>query len=125
MILFFAVLLGTLHHYRAEIKVLDLKLRNAPVKSAKVHCETATTIGTKHLTLGFYIVSADRSQWEELVKKLPRIKHDILVTANEAKMRSWIAQRDFGKIKASLLETVNRHTGRPVKTVYLESFFYD
>ena len=115
----------TLYHYREELKIPDLHFN--PSKKAKktVSCAVFTAIGSKDLRLGFAMPFKGGRQRKELEQLLPRIKHDLQVTANQPRVASWFEHRDFDAIKNHLLTIINTHTEKPVKVIYLEFFFFD
>ncbi len=124
-VLFFSTLAIVLYQYREEIHIPDLSLHPVGKEGENIRCQFVTSIGSKSLRMGFSIPFKDKKQKEHLLGELPRIKHDLLVSADTPDLVSLYEGRDFEAIKSHLLRVVNSHSGRPIKTIYFESFFYD
>jgi hypothetical protein len=125
LVLFFAAMTATLYHYRQELKIPKLHFQPSKKVNQTVSCAVFTAVGSKELRLGFGMPFKGGGQKRELERLLPRIKHDLQVTANQPKVASWFEQRDFDAIKDHLLKIINTHSERPVKVLYLEFFFFD
>lgn len=125
VICLFSALVLTLYHYRQELRIPNLILHPIHQGRKTVNCFVFTTIGTKQLRMGFSIPSEDRRHRDELIEKLPRIQHDLQMSSSEPDWSSWIEERNFRAIKGHLLKVVNRHSAKPVKNLYFESFFFD
>lgn len=125
IIVFFCALVLVVYHFREEIHIPKLTLD--PVRSGgqNVSCLLVTSVGSKSLRIGFSIPSEDEHQKMRLVRELPRIKHDLLMSADTPDLVSLYKERDFAAIKSYLLRVVNKHSDQPVKALYFESFFYD
>lgn len=125
IIVFFCALIGVVYHFRHEMHIPEFTLDPARGGGRTVTCRLVASVGSKSLRVGFSIPTEDKEQKEHLVHELPRIKNDLLMSADTPDLVSLYEKRDFAAIKSSLLRAVNRHADRPVKTLYFESFFYD
>ena len=88
-------------------------------------CIVTARIGTKDLRLKFLIPYKNLKEKEELKKKMPAIKHELLMSADRSDIAQAIEQRNFEGIRMHLLQVVNKFAARPVKELYFESFFFD
>ena len=125
LLLVLAVTVTVMVHCGREIRLMGLQFRNSGQPLKNVRCEWLATVGNKQLRMVFSIASEDLAQREALLRKLPRIKHDLQVYSNRTETVSWCEGRDFAAIKSHLLEIVNRHSPRSVKALYIETFYYE
>lgn len=125
IIVFFCVLVLFVYHFRKEIHIPELTLDPVGGGDQNVKCLLVSSVGSKSLRIGFSIPSEDKRQKENMLKELPRIKHDLLMSADAPDLVSFYKERDFTAIKSYLLRVVNRYSDQPVETIYFESFFYD
>ena len=124
-ILFFSTLAVVLYQCREAIHIPDFTLDPVRKEGGNITCLIVTSIGRKNLRVGFSIPSKNKRQKEHLLGELPRIRHDLLVSATTSDLVSHYEERNFEAIKRHLLRVVNTHADRPIKTIYFESFFYD
>ena len=125
LLLVLAASLVIMVRYGGDITLQDFKLRNSKQTVQNVRCDVQTALGDKHLRLAFSIASEDMEQRKVLLQNLPRIKHDLQVYSGQTETASWCERRDFVALKGYLMGIVNRHSPRPVKALYIETFFYD
>lgn len=62
---------------------------------------------------------------EQLIKYSSKIKNDFIINVSEARLKTWVDQRNFDVIKAKFMEIASRHLDEPVKEVFLSLFFYE
>ncbi|MBN1106111.1 MAG: flagellar basal body-associated FliL family protein [Deltaproteobacteria bacterium] len=126
----FVIVLGALIAFmvlhRRDFKLPELSLRSSPrAPDSRVVCAIVTKIGDKHLRMGFIVHVEDRAHQETLLQKLPMIKHDLLVSANNPEWALLYEIRDFDRIRDRLLTIINDYSDKPVRDIYFESFYYD
>lgn len=125
--LFLATLVG-IYQFREELQipvVLREKSSRSRALENKVECNVTAKIGTKDLRLKFLIPYQDLKEREELMKSMPAIKHELLMSGDRSQIAQAIEQRNFEGIRMYLLQVVNRFAARPIKELYFESFFFD
>ncbi len=81
------------------------------VEKGRVKCTVITSIGNRP------------SQRDDLMKKTPRIQHDLVLLLTQPDMEAVLRTRDFPMLKRRIAQIINRSAERPVETVYLENFF--
>lgn len=110
----------------------ELKIPLAPpgskkeerVEKGRVKCTVITSIGDRtSLRLKVAIPYKDPSQRDDLMKKTPRIQHDLVLLLTQPDMEAVLRTRDFPMLKRRIAQIINRSAERPVETVYLENFF--
>jgi len=125
LIIFFGGLIVFLYNYREEIHIPQITLEPFRHSGGNVECLVVTTIRDKSLRLSFSIPAKDKRHRERLIRELPRIKHELLMSADDPEMVSYFEKRDFVSIRKKVIELVNKHLEKPVDTVYFDSFFYN
>ncbi|RJR30515.1 MAG: hypothetical protein C4576_33365 [Desulfobacteraceae bacterium] len=117
---------SVIFYSRRELKIPELSLKSSQSKSdSQVDCLLVARLGDRHLRMGFYMPAEDRKQRDDLLKKLPAIKHDLLMSAGRADFLSALEIRDFDSIREYLLETVNLHAREPVDSLFFQNFHFD
>ena len=116
------------YRYKDEIKNLKIVTTIAdsfshPEKYVK--CYVVTSIDGKCLRLVLLIPCKDQIQKQALLQKMPRVRHEILMSVNSAEMAMSIKQKDFKAIKKNLLQIVDKHADKQIKEIFLENFFYN
>jgi hypothetical protein len=110
---------------RERIK-LPRMLRHPSQQNANdVRCVVRSTIGPQTLRLTFNIPCLDYEHKQELSRNLPRIHHDLVMTMDRKEVSRSLKERDFEMLRGHLLSIVNKHTTRPVDTLYFENFSLD
>jgi hypothetical protein len=61
----------------------------------------------------------------DILKKIPKIKHELFMIMSIPEIGLAVEQRDFGVMKKHLLQAVNKFSSRPVETVYIENYFFN
>jgi len=123
-------LIFTVYYYREEIKKLKIQNNNTghlfPSKSGmSAKPALFTNIGTKHLRLKLHIPCKDRKQKNDLLRKMPKIKNDLIMSMSGDEMELSIKNKDFNAVRKQLLQVFNNHVTTPLKELYFESFFYN
>ncbi len=91
-----------------------------------VRCTLISPVGnSRYLRMGLAIPYKDRSQWRDIRKAVPRLKHDFMLSMEGSGLETVVQKRDFETLRAHLLRLLNRHVKRPVEQLYFESFFLD
>ena len=75
--------------------------------------------------MSFSMPYGDKQQKEQVIMKLPIIKHDIMLSSDDFNFVACLENRDFTSLKRYLSRTINRHLDRPVDTVYLEQLLFN
>lgn len=111
---------------RRELKIPELSLKSSNSKSdTQVTCVLVARVGERDLRMGFFMPTEDRDQRDDLLQKLPVIKHDILISTGRPEFLSALELRDFDSIREHLLITVNQYAKNPVDDLYFESYYFD
>jgi len=123
-------LLVTVYSYRDEIKKLRIPKNKAthlfPSKSGmSAKPVLFTNIGTKHLRLKLHIPCKDRKQKNDLLRKMPKIKNELIMSMSGDEMELSVKNKDFNAVRKHLLQVFNNHVAKPLEELYFESFFYD
>lgn len=128
------IVLGTIftltalaYHFRQELDIPH-KLRYARdqllnQEGLYVKFQVAANVGDKSLRLRFSVPCKSMKQKTDLFKKLPGIKHELLMALCDPEMIQSIEQRNFGDIKKNTLRIVNCFTEKAIKQIYVEIFF--
>ncbi len=123
-------LIVTVYCYRDEIKKLKIPKNKAghlfPSKSGmSAKPVLFTNVGTKHLRLKLHIPCKDRKQKNDLLRKMPKIKNELIMSMSGDEMELSIKNRDFNAVRKHLLQVFNNHVTKPLEELYFESFFFD
>ena len=123
-------LIVTLYYYREEIKNLQIpKNKTAHLFPSKSGMSAKpvlfTNIGTKHLRLKLHIPCNDKEQKNDLIRKMPKIKNELIMSMSGDEMELSIKNKDFNAVRKHLLQVFNNHVTKPLKELYFESFFYN
>ena len=116
------------YRYKDEIKNLKIvtTIADSFTHSEKyVKCYVVTSIDEKCLRLVLLIPCRDQIQKKALLEKIPRVRHEILMSVNSAEMAMSIKQKDFKAIKKTLLQIVDKHADKQIKEIFIETFFYN
>ena len=124
-LLIFATILTALYYKKDEIEVGRLILNPSQKKQNHFRCLVVANVALKHLRLKFSIPCNDLTEITHLNKNMSRLKHDMLLSIDNDKMSRSIEDRDFDNIRKTIISVVNRHTRKPVKTIYFENFFFN
>ena len=90
-----------------------------------VKCTVIMTVSDRTLRMSFSMPYGDKQQKEQVIMKLPIIKHDIMLSSDDFNFVACLENRDFTSLKRYLSRTINRHLDRPVDTVYLEQLLFN
>lgn len=121
-----AISLVFLFYQNRERIKLPRMLRHPSQENANnVRCVLRSTIGPQTLRLTFHIPCRDYVQKQELSRNLPRIQHDLVMNMDRKEISKSLKERDFEMVRGHLLAIVNKHTSRPVDTLYFDDFALD
>ena len=117
-----------LHRYQGEIRLPRIGLEQAQ-KDKKyegmVHCSFISNIGNRnHLKVEISIPCYTREQKIQLKKKMENLQSDFIIRIDPMELKGWVQKRNFEAIKNNLLMIINRHTDKPIKKVYFDTFLY-
>lgn len=110
---------------RERIKLPPMLRHPSQQNANDVRCVLRSTIGPQTLRLTFNIPCRDYEHKQELSKNLPRIHHDLVMTMDRKEVSRSLKERDFEMVRGHLLTIVNKHTTRPVDTLYFDNFSLD
>jgi len=111
---------------RRELRIPELSLKSSQSKSdSQVDCLLVARLGDRDLRMGFYVPTESRKQRDDLLQKLPAIKHELLMSAGRGDFLSALELRDFDSIREYLLETVNHYAQEPVDSLFFQNFYFD
>ena len=125
ILLIFATILAALYANKDEIQVGKLILRPSQKNETQFSCIVVANVALKHLRLKFSIPCHNLNEITHLHKNMPRLKNDMILSIDNQRMSGLIEDRDFENIRKTILTVVNKHTRKPVKTVYFENFFFN
>lgn len=90
----------------------------------KVKCSVTSNVGEgKSCRLKIAIPCESRRQQVDLMRKLPRLKHEFMMSLSQPGMDEVVRDRNFRELRRQLLQTLNKHGDDSVRTLYFEEFF--
>ena len=121
------ILTALAYHFRQDLDITR-KLKYAKEqfltqKGLYVKFQVVASIGDKSLRLQFSVPCKSLKQKHELFKKIPGIKHEMLMALSSPEMIQSVEQRNFHDIKENSLRVVNSFTKKTIKRIYVELFF--
>jgi len=125
MLLVFATIFTVMYYQKDEIQLGKLLFNPSHKNQNHFRCLVVANVALKHLRLKFSIPCSDLKDITHLNKIMPRLKHDMILSIDNENMSRSIKDRDFENIRKTILSVVNRHTRKPVKTIYFENFFFN
>lgn len=125
LIFFFAALVATIYFFHEEIRIPNLTPHSITQPGEKVDCVLFSSVGNKNLRILFSIPSKDKRQREVLLKEVPRIRHELLISMDDPDLMSSVENRDFDSIRSHFVRVINNHLDQPIDTIYFEGFYYD
>lgn len=125
-----SALAATAYYYREDIRTLKIsKDKTGRFFSSESRMNVKpvlfANIGTKHLRLKLNIPCKDKEQKDDLLRKMPRIKHELLMSMSSKEVELSIEQKNFNAIRKHLLHVFNSHVTEPLEKLYFEGFFYN
>jgi flagellar basal body-associated protein FliL len=123
-----AICVAAFFHHNENInfkKMSMLSQKKDKNESNYIKCKLFSNIGTQdYLMMEMSIPYENKTQYSELNQKLDRIKSDMLTDIDQKEMNKWVKERDYAAIKGELLKVINKHTKKPIKNIYFDSFLY-
>ena len=116
------------YHFRDELKIEKFVFSNKEyIRRAGIFVRISVTAGIEDKTLRvrFLIPCRNMKQKEEILEKLPVIKHELLMTIDRPDVTQSVKNRRFGSLKKQLLQTVNNYSSESVNKLYLENYFFN
>ena len=107
------------------------KIKKLPVfqdssSAGSVRCFVISNVGqSTYLRLKLAIPCRGKDEREDLESKLPRLKHEFLMTLGEPETEQFIRQRNLEAIRKQLLKVINRNAEKPVDHLYIEGFYFN
>ncbi|MFC1819828.1 hypothetical protein ACFLZG_01925 [Thermodesulfobacteriota bacterium] len=96
-------LTGLAYRYREKINISqrlrEVKDRFNSSEQIKVTIDIVAGINEKSLRLQFSVPCKDVNQKQYIMKRLPRIRHELLMSVNRPEVLQSMEQRDFKAIK--------------------------
>jgi flagellar basal body-associated protein FliL len=83
------------------------------------------SIDDKTLRLRFLVPCQDIKQRDEILGKLPVIQHEMIMTLSRPEMTRVVEKRSFSTMKKYMLKSLNNHSDKSIKKLYLENWFYN
>ncbi len=118
---------GLAYQYRDEIdlthKLKYVKERFFTTSGVSVKFHVVANIGDKSLRIKYYVPCKDLKQKYRLLKKLPGIKHEMLMAMSRMELIKSVEGRDFNRIKKYSLQVVNYFTKDKINNIYIDFFF--
>lgn len=126
MIATLAIVGSIVLYNRRDLKLPEFSLRpSGRTPDNQVGCLFLTNVGERHLRMGVVMPAKSRENRDDLLQKLPLIRHDLLMSANDPEFIQSLERRDFDAIRDHVLRSVNRHTKNPVDQLFFESYSFD
>lgn len=126
MILILVIVASVLLYNRKDLKIPEFSSRpSGRTPNNQVGCQIVAKVGERRLRMDLVMAAENRDQRDDLLHKLPAIKHDLLMSASQPDLVPSLELRDFDAIRDHVLRTVNQHTNRPVDQLYFESYSFD
>ena len=127
LLVFILTLTGMAYHYRGEIhiprKLMAVKDRFFSIRGPSVKFDVATSIGDQHLWVKFSAPCINMRHKNQILKRLPKIKHELLMSMSRPEVIQAIEVRDFKSIKKHSLQIINNFSPELINKLYLEFFF--
>ena len=118
---------GLAYHYRKEMditqRVMNVKNQLFPPREISVKFHLLAGIGDKSLRVKYSVPCKNIKQKEYITKRIPRIKHELLMSMSNQAIAQSIEERDFKAIKKNALQVINSYSTEPIKRLYVEFFF--
>ena len=96
-----------------------------PAKQVEADLVVVADIEEKVLRMNINIPCKNISQKRTLMRSLPRIRHQMLMSLDEPMMRQWVEHRNFTAIKKHALSLVNSYSSVKVKSLFVRNFYYN
>ncbi|MFC1866931.1 hypothetical protein ACFL0H_02180 [Thermodesulfobacteriota bacterium] len=121
------MLSGLAYRYKEELHISQ-RLNTAKEKylasqEISVKFNVIAGIGEQCLRLGFSLPCRNLVHKNKISKRLPAIKHELLMSMSRPEVAHLIEKRDFGAIKKLALQLINNHSTEKMKKLYVDFFF--
>ena len=129
LLLVILTLTGLAYRFRQEInapqRLQDAKnlLFNSSNIFLKFHIIAG--INDQSLRVKFSVPCSSLSQKYDMMKRLPKIKHELLMTMSRPNVIKSVEERDFKKIKKHSLKVINNYSDKKINKLYVEFFALD
>ena len=115
------------YRYREEIeiprRIMSLKETLFPSDRINVKFQVVAGINGKNLRVKFAVPCGNMKQKYKILKRLPGVKHEMLMSMTRPEVIQSIEERDFGAIKRNSLQVINRYSPEKIDKLYMEFFF--
>ena len=120
-------LTGLAYNYREEIdlsqRIRKIKNRVLEKEEVSLKFNLVAGINEKSLRVKFYIPCKNMKQRHHIFKRLPVIKHELLMSMSRPEVIQSIEERDFNAMKKGSLKIINSVSNEVINRLYLEFFF--
>lgn len=115
------------YHYRDELKLSqmleDIKEQLLLPGRISIKFDVHAGIDDQNLNIKFLVPCNDLSEKKRIQKRLPRIRHEMLMTMSRPEVIDAIKHHDFKQIKIYFLDVINNFSNEKIEKIYLELFF--
>ncbi len=80
------------------------------------------TVDNKGLSINYYIPCQNMKQRQQILKTLPGIKNDLIISFSKPELVHSIERRDFKTIKKHFITIINKYTEKKINKLYLTYF---
>lgn len=119
-------LLGFAYRFRNELKIDErlMQLKDAIFSNEGIYVRLNLLAGVnnKDLRIVFSIPCKDEKTKQDILDNMTVIKHEMLMSMDDARNKISVEKRDFQRIKANCLAVLNRYAPVDINRVYVEFF---
>ena len=120
-------LTGLAYNYREEIdfsqRIRTIKNRVFAKEEVSLKFNLVAGINEKSLRVKFSIPCENIKQRHCILKRLPIIKHELLMSMSRPEVMRSIEERDFNAMKRGSLRIINSVSNEAINRLYVEFFF--
>ena len=108
-----------------EKRIIQLKDALLSGDRIAVKINLLAGVNGKDLRVVFYIPCNDQKTKQDIIDNMVRIKHEMIMSMDNAQNKISIEKRDFRRIKSNCLTKLNRYAPVDVNKVYVEFFAHN
>ena len=124
-IFFISALISIIYLYHEDIHIPKISRDPFTKIEGGVNCTVIMTVRDRTLRMSFSMPYGDKQQKEQIMMKLPIIKHDLMLSSDDFDFVACLENRDFASLKSYIAKIINRYLDRPVDKVYFEQLWYN
>ena len=129
LIVFIPLILGLAYRFRSELnidqEVRQLKESFFSSDGIFVKIDFYAKVNNKDMRIIFNVPCKNVKTKQDILDNMTKIKHEMLMSMEDAQNKISIERRDFKRIKANCLAVLNRYAPVDVNKVYVEFFAHN